>query len=208
MKKGTPLVTRSVAFINRERPRRPASHVARWIRSQSTQARRLPALRSRTAPRSARHPARRRLAAQACAPDRRGPPRAGLRRGRVDDRREAHPRHARARGLGGRDCRRPEGQGPRAACLQDRPDRFARLGDALPARPGTGDLASGSRCPRGARARPLSPSPGQAQVGAQEPDPLDADQLRPALPGHRPVRGRGQRSSWPASTSPSPGART
>ena len=34
-------------------------------------------------------------------------------------------------------------------------------------------------------------APGQAQVGAEEPHPLDADQLRQALPGHRPVRGRG-----------------
>jgi transposase len=32
---------------------------------------------------------------------------------------------------------------------------------------------------------------GQAQVGAQVPDPLDADQLRARLPRHRPVRGRG-----------------
>ncbi len=54
-------MTRSVVFINRERPRRPASHVARWIRSESAQARRLPALQSRRAPRPARHPARRLL---------------------------------------------------------------------------------------------------------------------------------------------------
>ena len=43
----------------------------------------------------------------------------------------------------------------------------------------------------GARAGPLSPAPGQAPLGAQEPYPLDPDQLRAALPGHRPVRGRG-----------------
>jgi hypothetical protein len=41
---GPPLVTRSVVFTNRA-PRRPHSHVARWIRSKSKEARRLPALR-------------------------------------------------------------------------------------------------------------------------------------------------------------------
>ena len=35
-----------------------------------------------------------------------------------------------------------------------------------------------------ARARPLPVAPGQAQVGAQEPGPLDADQLWQALPGY------------------------
>ena len=34
-------------------------------------------------------------------------------------------------GLVGRDRRRPEGQGPRAACLQDRQDRLDGAGDAL-----------------------------------------------------------------------------
>jgi hypothetical protein len=85
-----------------------------------------------------------------------------------------------------------KGQGPGAACLQDGQDRLARARDALAAGAGAGDLASRSRDPRGARARPLSPSPGQAQDGAQEPRPLDPDQLRSRLPGHRPVRGRGQ----------------
>ena len=41
------------------------------------------------------------------------------------------------------------------------------------------------------------------QVGAQEPGPLDADQLRQALPGHRPVRSRGPGAACPTS---SPGA--
>jgi hypothetical protein len=50
---------------------------------------------------------------------------------------------------------------------------------------------------RGARARPLSPPPGRAQVGAQEPDPLDLDQLRQALPGHRPVRSRRPKAAGP-----------
>ena len=57
--------------------------------------------------------------------------RAGLRGDRVDDRRPDRPRHARAGGLGGRDRRRPEGQGPRAAGLQDRQDRLDGAGGAL-----------------------------------------------------------------------------
>ena len=42
-----------------------------------------------------------------------------------------------------------------------------------------------------ARARPLSPPPGQAPIAAEAPDPLGADQLRAPLPGHRSLRGRG-----------------
>jgi hypothetical protein len=53
------------------------------------------------------------------------------------------------------------------------------------------------------RAGPLSPASGQAQVGAQEPGPLDADQLRQVVPGHRPVRSRGPRT---ACTTAGPGA--
>jgi hypothetical protein len=45
-------------------------------------------------------------------------------------------------------------------------------------------------CARSA-SRALSAPSGQAQVGAQEPGPLDADQLRACVPGHRPVRRRG-----------------
>ena len=96
-----------------------------------------------------------------------------------------------AGGLDGGDRRCAEGQGPRAAGLQDRQDRLARPGDALAARPGAGDLAAGSQGPRGARARSLSPAPGQASLDAQAPHPLDPDQLRAALPGHRSVRRRG-----------------
>ncbi len=36
----------------------------------------------------------------------------------------------------------------------------------------------------------LQVAPGQAQVGPEVPHPLDADQLRPRLPGHRSLRGR------------------
>ena len=97
----------------------------------------------------------------------------------------------RAAGLVGGDRRRPEGQGPGAAGLQDRQDRLSGLGDAQPPRPGAGDLAARPEREDPARARPLSPPPGQAQIGAQESDPLDPDQLRPAPPGHRSVRGRG-----------------
>jgi hypothetical protein len=52
------------------------------------------------------------------------------------------------------------------------------------------------------RERPLPVAPRQAQVGAEVPDPLDPDQLRQAVPGHRPVRGR----RAPAAQT-SPGAR-
>jgi hypothetical protein len=57
-------------------------------------------------------------------------------------------------------------------------------------------------------AGPLSPPPGQAQVGAQEPGPLDADQLRKALSGHRPVRSRGPTAAWPTPSPGSPGEAT
>ena len=70
---------------------------------------------------------------------------AGLRGDRVDDRRPDRPRHPRAAGLGGRDRRRPEGQGPRAAGLQDRQDRLEGSCGAQPARPGAGDLAARSQ---------------------------------------------------------------
>jgi hypothetical protein len=55
------------------------------------------------------------------------------------------PRHPRARGLGGRDRRRPEGQGSRAAGMQDRQDRLEGSCGAQSARPGAGDLAAGCR---------------------------------------------------------------
>jgi hypothetical protein len=99
------------------------------------------------------------------------------------------------------DAQKVKGLAP--LCLQDRQDRLAGPGDALPARPGAGDLASRSPHPRGARARPLSPPPGQAPLDAQAPRPLDPDQLRQALPGHRSVRARGQAA---ARTARGPGA--
>ena len=79
-------------------------------------------------------PTRRGLAEEACPPNRAGPPPARLRRDRVDDRRPDGPRHARSGGLGGRDRRRPEGEGPGAARLQDRQDRLPGPCDAQPAR--------------------------------------------------------------------------
>ena len=124
-------MTRS-AVTEKRAPRRPASHVARWTRSQSKEARRLPALRRResTSTSSPSPPdvdSLRRLARRIEEVHRR----AGLRGDRVDDRRPDRPRHPRAGGLGGRDRRRPEGQGPGAAGLQDRPDRLPGAGGAL-----------------------------------------------------------------------------
>jgi transposase len=51
-----------------------------------------------------------------------------LRRCRVDHRRPARPRHARAGGLARRERRRAEDEGPGAAGLQDRQDRLAGAG--------------------------------------------------------------------------------
>ena len=45
------------------------------------------------------------------------------------------------------------------------------------------------------RARTVPSAPGQAQVSAQEPHPLDPDQLRSTLPGHRSVRARGPQAA-------------
>ena len=47
------------------------------------------------------------------------------------------------------------------------------------------------RVPR-ARARPLSPAPGQAPKPAEAPDPLGADELRAPLPGHGSLRVEGR----------------
>ena len=91
------------------------------------------------------------------------------------------------------DAQKAKGLAP--ACLQDRRDRLQGPRRPLPARLGAGDLASGPGGSRGARARPLSPPPGQAPLDAQEPDPLDPDQLRPARPGHRSRRSRGQEAA-------------
>ena len=97
--------------------------------------------------------------------------------------------------LGGRDRRCPEGQGPGAAGREDRPDRRPGARNALPARPGAGDLAARSEDQGGARAGPLPAPPGEAPIAAEEPHPLGADQLRASLPGHRPLRGGGARAA-------------
>ena len=200
-------MTRSRCHQERSQ-RRPAFNVARRIGSQPKEARRLPTGRSRRAPRSARRRPRPRLAAAVRSPHRGSPPPAGLRGDRIDDRRQDRPRHPRAGGLVGGDRRRPEGQGPGAAGLQDRSDRLPGPGDAQPPRPGAGDLAPRPEREDPARARPLSPAPGQAQIGAQESDPLDPDQLRPAPPGRRSVRGRGPQAARARSRSPSRGGET
>jgi hypothetical protein len=80
------------------------------------------------------------------------------------------------------DAERVKGFAP-IACKTDKVDSKG-AGDAEPARPGASDLASRSAGPRRARVRPLSPSPGQAPLDAQEPHPLGPDQLRPPLSGH------------------------
>ena len=87
------------------------------------------------------------------------------------------------------DAQKVKGLAP-LACKTDKIDSMV-LAVLSPPRPGAGDLAARSEGPGGARAGALSLASGQAQVGAQEPCPLDADQLRPRVPGHRPVRGRG-----------------
>ena len=93
------------------------------------------------------------------------------------------------------DAQKVKGLAP-LACKTDRIDSRGARG-ALPARPGAGDLAAGPGGSGGARARPLSPPPGEAPLDAEEPDPLDPDQLRAALPGHRSLRGRGPQAARP-----------
>jgi hypothetical protein len=84
------------------------------------------------------------------------------------------------------DPARVKGLAPLAA-KTDRID--ARVLALLSQRDGAGDLASGPEGQGGARARPLSPAPGQAPLAAEAPDPLDPDELRAPLPGLRPLRG-------------------
>ncbi len=91
------------------------------------------------------------------------------------------------------DAQKVKGLAP-LACKTDKIDS-TRAGDLEPARPGAGDLAARPQGPLRARAGPLSPAPGQAQECSEEPDPLDPDQLRAPLPGHRPVRRRGPGAS-------------
>jgi hypothetical protein len=97
------------------------------------------------------------------------------------------------------DAQKVKGLAP-VACKTDKIDSqvLALLSqcDLVPA-----DLAARPPDPRRARAGPLSPAPGQAQVGAQEPGPLDPDQLRKALSGHRPVWSRGPRAACPTPSS-------
>ena len=136
----------------------------------------------------------------ACPPDRDGlrglarrvgrPRRAGGRGDRVDDRRPLRPRHPRVAGLGGRDRRRRQGQGPGAVGGED--DRIdARVLALLSQR----DLVPAiCTCPtRGSRRSESWPCSRLHLVKhrspAEAPDPLDPDQLRAPLPGLGPVRG-------------------
>ena len=123
--------------------------------------------------------------------------RAGAGGDRVDDRRAVHPRHARGARLGGAGRRRAEGQGARAAGLQDRQDRRARAGRAVLARPGAGDLATRPEDPPRARAGPLPAASGPASHDAEEPHPRDADDLRAPVPGLGSVRARRPRAARP-----------
>ena len=61
---------------------------------------------------------------------------------RVDERRPLRPRPAGAARLDGGDRRRGQGQGVRAAGVQDRQDRRLGAGRAVPPGPGAGDLAA------------------------------------------------------------------
>jgi hypothetical protein len=73
---------------------------------------------------------------------------------RVDDWREDHPRHPRVAGLVCRDRRRPEGQGSRAAGVQDRQDRLEGSCGAQPSsnRGCRSRTSSGTRRDRDAKA--------------------------------------------------------
>ena len=149
------------------------------------------------APRPARRPARHRLAEDPRPPDRGGPPEPVC--AVIESMTGARLVHDTLEQQGWEveiaDAQKVKGLAP-LACKTDKIDSLV-LATLSPARPGAGDLASRSEGPRGARARPLSPPPGQAPLGAQEPDPLDPDQLRPPLPGLRPVRGRGPKAARP-----------
>ena len=119
------------------------------------------------------------------------------------------PRHARAGGLG--RSRSPTPRRSRASPpWPARPTRSTRWcwrcsaqRDLVPA-----IWLPDPAGPRAARARALPVAPGQAQVGAQEPGPLDADQLRPA-PARSPTSSEPRADSCSRdSTSRSPGAAT
>src|SRR5215218_1065021 len=85
-------------------------------------------------------------------------------------------RPARASRLAGRDRRRAEGERPRTARLQDRPDRRLGAGRARKARPGAGDLAARPACARRARTRALA--------AASRPPPLKPEAARARGPAH------------------------
>ena len=114
-------------------------------------------------------------------PDRRGPRRAGLGRRRVmTGARLVHDTlEAEGWSVQIADAQKVKGLAP-LACKTDEIDSLvlATLSER--------DLCrrSGRRTDgqRGARARPLSPPPGQAQDRAQEPRPLDPDRVRARLP--------------------------
>ena len=204
---GPPLVTRSACHQG-ARSKEARSNVARRTRSQSKAKSTSACSPIRASTSTSSPPARRRLAEDPRPPDRRGPREPVCAAIESMTGARLRPRHARAAGLG-----RSRSQTPRRSRASPRsparPTRSTRwCWRCLAARPGAGDLAARSPGPRGARARPLPPPSGQAPLDAQAPHPLDPDQLRPTVPGHRPVRGRGPQAARRASRFPSPGGAT
>ena len=171
--------------------RRPVFNVARWIGSKSKQARRLSAEPPRGTA-SSSSPSR--LTSTRCnarETSRRGTRGAGLRGGRVDDRRRFVHDTLEQEGWDVEiaDAQKVKGLAP-LACKTDRIDSMVLAvlsqRELVPA-----IWLPDPRVRGGARAGEVPDASGQAQVGAQEPGPFHDDQLRQALPGHRPVRGRG-----------------
>ena len=110
---------------------------------------------------------------------------------RVDDG-ALRPRHSRAIWLGGRDRRRPEGEG--AGALAVKTDGSTRVLACSPS--ATWCRRSGCRT-RVRQERELARFRLHLikhRSQAEEPNPLGSDQLRARLPGHRPLR-RGRRSA-------------
>src|SRR5437867_4302046 len=90
--------------------------------------------------------------------------------------------------LAGRDRGCTEGQGPGAACLQDRPDRRLGAGRTRASRPGAGDLAARPTRTRRARARALAAAPGAPPLELEAARARGLAHARQALPGLRSLR--------------------
>ena len=205
MKEGLPGGTLGVS--SRSELEEARSHVARWIGSESTSARCLPALRSR---RAGRPRPRRRRTPTACAAwrarlARRQPVRAVIESMNgarfVHDTLEEHGWEVLVA-----DAQKVKGLAP-LACKTDKIDARV-LADAVLARSGAGDLAARPVDSARARAGALSAAPGPAPHDAQEPHPRDADHVRAPVPGVGPVRATPAASCSIAWRSPSRGGAT